>query len=229
MVVRTRYTILRKRSTSLRTMHKTVGGCSFTLHFRRPFCIGRELISVHCLELRGVCFSEVRNVLVLWSNQSEASDLSAVQRLSAFRTFIRGFTVHLCPKLYINIHLCVLQDRLYVWWTPTTTLLHSMREELKSSTVGSGVQSVTTTGSLQMLKWHVGCLDSLGHYVPSPMPFTGGGRVEYGWTMWSVLGQRLTLWTAVTAISGVSPQTVWTTIMMLEWCALMVGLNDKFY
>ena len=28
--------------------------------------VNRELISVHCSELRGICFSEVRNVLFLW-------------------------------------------------------------------------------------------------------------------------------------------------------------------
>ena len=43
--------------------------------------VRRGLISVRCSELRGVRFSEVRNVLVL----SGASEPSAVERLSAFR------------------------------------------------------------------------------------------------------------------------------------------------
>ena len=47
--------------------------------------VHRGLISVRCSELRGVRFSEVRNVLVLWQNQSGASEPSAVRRLSAFR------------------------------------------------------------------------------------------------------------------------------------------------
>ena len=38
------------------------------------------LISVRCTELRGLRFSEVENVLVLWKNQSGASGLSAVKR-----------------------------------------------------------------------------------------------------------------------------------------------------
>ena len=37
------------------------------------------------LHLRGVHFSEVQNVSVLWQNQSGASEASAVQRLSAFQ------------------------------------------------------------------------------------------------------------------------------------------------
>ena len=40
------------------------------------------LISVRCLELRGVHFLEVQNVLVLWQNQSGASEPSIVQKLS---------------------------------------------------------------------------------------------------------------------------------------------------
>ena len=47
--------------------------------------VHRGLISVCCSELRGVRFSEVRQVLVLWQNQSGASEPSVVQRLSAFR------------------------------------------------------------------------------------------------------------------------------------------------
>ena len=43
------------------------------------------LTSVCCSELRGVRFSEVRNVLALWENQSGASEPSAVQRLSIFQ------------------------------------------------------------------------------------------------------------------------------------------------
>ena len=47
--------------------------------------VRQGLISVRCSELREVHFLEVRNVLVLWYNQSGASELSAVQRLSALR------------------------------------------------------------------------------------------------------------------------------------------------
>jgi len=49
--------------------------------------VHRGLISVRCLELRGVRFSEVSNVLVLWENQLGASEPSAVERLSAFWGF----------------------------------------------------------------------------------------------------------------------------------------------
>ena len=63
------HAILRKWSTSVRIMYKlsvvvvslSVFGGNFVLAK-----VSLGLISVRCTELRGVCFSEVRNVLVNW-------------------------------------------------------------------------------------------------------------------------------------------------------------------
>ena len=50
-------------------LYKTIGGVVSLSIFRGNFVLAKVslgLISVRCTELRGVCFSEVRNVLVLW-------------------------------------------------------------------------------------------------------------------------------------------------------------------
>ena len=50
------------------------------------------LISVHCLELRGVRFSEVQSVLVLWGNQGAVRCIYRGCPLFGW-SVIRGFTV----------------------------------------------------------------------------------------------------------------------------------------
>ena len=98
-----------------------------------------------------------------------------------------------------------------------------MREELKSFTMGRGVQSATMTGSRKMHKLHADHLVSMEQCGLSEMPIMVAAQEECGWTMWSVLVQRLALQTALTFLLELSTQTVQTTQMMLELCVLMVG------